>query len=435
MKTKLIVLTSILILYQCQVFSNGSADSVMHVSKVYKTIDAIGLKVDIFYKQASLRNANNSAIAFFHGGALVCGNRHDFYATSRRYASKGMIAFSFQYRFADRKKLTPIECIMDAKSAIRWIRKNAKDYNIDVNKIIASGQSAGGYLANCTAMIDMYDEPNEDLTVSSKPNAIVVFSGGFNASADDWTDSLLIYRKSEKLNVDPYHHIKSGLPPVLAIAGTEDQIVPIWTTEQFLYKTRKAGNRMDLIRLDGKGHFFDEKCKEHAGMYNDSIFTYVDDFLIKNKLMPTGQVLNTEKTHNDIPKDSTILTQPDIEELSPNIFVKDVQKTIEFYQVLGFGVNYAATDKDKNPVFAIMTCGVTSMRFQAYSTIGNAYPTVSRQDGGSLMIYIRVIGIKAYYERIKNKVTVLEELEKKFYGATEFSIKDNNNYMLTFAEF
>jgi acetyl esterase len=285
MKIKIFIFTLFSIFIHSQVFSYNSVDAIVHVSQIFKTVDSTELKVDIFYKESSLHKANNSAIAFFHGGGWVCGNRSDFYATSERYASKGMIAFSFQYRLADQKKLTPIECLMDAKSAIRWIRINAKDYNIDVNKIIASGQSAGGHLAVCTEMIDMYEEPNEDHTISSKPNAIVVWSAPFNTTEDDWMEKILINRKSEILNIDPYHHIKSGLPPMLAFAGTEDRTVPYWIAEQFLYYTKKAGNHMELIRLEGKGHFFDETCKKHAGMFNDDIFTYVDEFLIRNTLM------------------------------------------------------------------------------------------------------------------------------------------------------
>ena len=285
MKAKLIILTFGLIIFHSQIFSSELRDSVIRASRVYKTIDSLELKVDIFYKESSLHKANNSAIAFFHGGAWVCGDRSDFYAASERYASKGMIAFSFQYRFADHKKLTPIECLMDAKSAIRWIRINAKDYNIDVNKIIASGQSAGGHLAVCTAMIDMYDDPKDDLNVSSKPNVIVVWSAPFNTTEDDWMEKILINRKSEILKIDPLHNIKSGLPPMLAFAGTEDKTVPYWTAEQFLYYAKKAGNHMELIRMEGKGHFFDETCSKHARMFNDDIFIYVDDFLKRNELM------------------------------------------------------------------------------------------------------------------------------------------------------
>ncbi|MBI9033448.1 MAG: VOC family protein [Bacteroidales bacterium] len=122
-----------------------------------------------------------------------------------------------------------------------------------------------------------------------------------------------------------------------------------------------------------------------------------------------------------------------MESVSPNIFVKDIQKTIAFYQILGFEVNEAVPDKD-NPIFVLMTNGKTTFMFQTFTSIGEELPPVSRQDGGSLLLYIKMNGIYDFYEKIKDKVTIYKGLEKTFYGATEFSIVDINNYMLTFAE-
>ncbi|HEY9196533.1 MAG TPA: glyoxalase, partial [Mucilaginibacter sp.] len=61
-------------------------------------------------------------------------------------------------------------------------------------------------------------------------------------------------------------------------------------------------------------------------------------------------------------------------------------------------------------------------------------PEIHRTDGGSLLLYINLKDIRAFFEEIRDKVTVLKGLETTFYGATEFSIKDNNGYVLTFAE-
>jgi hypothetical protein len=51
-----------------------------------------------------------------------------------------------------------------------------------------------------------------------------------------------------------------------------------------------------------------------------------------------------------------------------------------------------------------------------------------------MLLYIKLKNIRAFFESVKNLVPVLKGLETTFYGATEFSIKDNNNYVLTFAE-
>ncbi len=122
-----------------------------------------------------------------------------------------------------------------------------------------------------------------------------------------------------------------------------------------------------------------------------------------------------------------------METVSPNIFVNDIHATVKFYEILGFTV-VTAVPEPKNPIFVMMACGSVIFMFQTFASIENTLPLVNRSNGGSLLLYIKVKNIRAFFEKIHDKVTVLHGLEKTFYGATEFSIKDNNNYMLTFAE-
>jgi len=72
--------------------------------------------------------------------------------------------------------------------------------------------------------------------------------------------------------------------------------------------------------------------------------------------------------------------------------------------------------------------------FQTFESLGDTLPAISRQDGGSLLLYIRLPHTRDFFGQIKDKVNVVQDLQKTFYGATEFSITDNNNYVLTFAE-
>lgn len=119
--------------------------------------------------------------------------------------------------------------------------------------------------------------------------------------------------------------------------------------------------------------------------------------------------------------------------LSPNIFVKDINKTIDFYRQLGFELITTVPDQG-DYVWAMMKCGNVTFMFQTFASLGDELPVISRNDGGSLLLYIGLKNIKTFFENIKDKVTVVKDLEKTFYGATEFSIKDNNGYLLTFAE-
>ncbi|MCC6286500.1 MAG: hypothetical protein IT249_01315 [Chitinophagaceae bacterium] len=69
-----------------------------------------------------------------------------------------------------------------------------------------------------------------------------------------------------------------------------------------------------------------------------------------------------------------------------------------------------------------------------FGAIAADLPEITRQDGGSLLLYIQTKEIRKLHDQIKDKVNVVKGLEKAFYGATEFSIQDINGYILTFAE-
>jgi uncharacterized glyoxalase superfamily protein PhnB len=122
-----------------------------------------------------------------------------------------------------------------------------------------------------------------------------------------------------------------------------------------------------------------------------------------------------------------------MDSISPNIFVKDINKTIDFYKQLGFELTMTVPE-DQPYVFALMSCGKVVFMFQTFESLGDELPTISRQDGGSLLLYIQIKGIRKFHEQIKDKVKIIKGLEKTFYGATEFSILDINGYILTFAE-
>ncbi len=128
-------------------------------------------------ESVTLNNFNNlclkPAIAFFHGGGWSSGSPSEFHEACERYARKGFIAFSFQYRLSRTKDgavphpdITPVECVKDVRSAIRWIRINASEFGIDPEKIVAIGQSAGGQLALSTALIDDVNEASDNFEFS-----------------------------------------------------------------------------------------------------------------------------------------------------------------------------------------------------------------------------------------------------------------------------
>jgi uncharacterized glyoxalase superfamily protein PhnB len=124
-----------------------------------------------------------------------------------------------------------------------------------------------------------------------------------------------------------------------------------------------------------------------------------------------------------------------MESLSPNLFVKDIRATLDFYKLLGFSLTMSVPgENDDDLVWAMVTNGKVTFMFQSFKSIGDTLPKIKRQEGGPLLFYIKVQHIREFFESIREKTTLVHGLQKTFYGATEFSIVDINDFMLTFAE-
>ena len=268
----------------------NSKDQVTHVQKVYKTIDSLKLKVDVFYTKQSFERENNTAIVFFHGGGWAYGTPSEFFTTCECYAKMGIVTFSVDYRLSiengvtPHKSISPIESVMDAKSAMRWVRENAGKFHIDKNKIVAAGQSAGGHLALATAMINDHNEKSDDLSISCSPNAILLFSACVN-TVEGWCDRLLANRRNQIWSISPAHNIKAGLPPMIEFHGTDDEQVPKWTVQFFESAMKKEGNYFELHIYQGRKHYLGDGNSNYSRYYDDEILKVADDFLRKYKLL------------------------------------------------------------------------------------------------------------------------------------------------------
>ena len=135
------------------------------------------LKLDVFSPKEKSNN-KRTAILFIHGGGWRSGNKAMHYPLLQQLASLGYVCITPEYRLST-EALYPA-AIHDIKSAIRWVRKNAAIYNIDVNKIAVSGHSAGGELAafmGATNGMKQFEGGGCYTNVSSKVNAVIDLDG------------------------------------------------------------------------------------------------------------------------------------------------------------------------------------------------------------------------------------------------------------------
>lgn len=221
-------------------------------------INASGLAPDrvVVYKKTAVRQLNlhvfepaglkpsdkRPAIVFFHGGAWRMGDPKQFYTQCSHLAGHGMVALSAEYRLTP-EGVCVSDCVSDAKSAVRWIRRHAAEFGVDPNRIAAGGGSAGGHLAVTTALVPGLDDPAEDLTVSSRTNLLVLYNPA------------LFHERGEQ-TLTP-QMVTGDTPPTILMYGTDDAMIEYG--KLYLEISRKKGFHAELHAAKNAGHGFFNK--------------------------------------------------------------------------------------------------------------------------------------------------------------------------------
>jgi uncharacterized glyoxalase superfamily protein PhnB len=124
-----------------------------------------------------------------------------------------------------------------------------------------------------------------------------------------------------------------------------------------------------------------------------------------------------------------------LKKLTPNLMVEDVNQTIAFYRdILGFEPGQTVPTEGQY-AWASMTSGEVEIMFQARASLGEELPGFRTLSiGGSLTLFIQMQGVKELYERVKDRVIIVQDLHDTFYGMREFALQDCNRYTLAFAE-
>ena len=253
----------------CFWISNHAADTQNQIpqggiERIYKSTEETQLKLYIYGLDGSRAPNLKPGIIFFFGGGWRGGTPRQFENHCQYFASRGMVAITADYRVLSRHKTKAVECVRDAKSAIRWVRKHAAELGVHSEQIVAGGGSAGGHLAACTGVIRALDDPSEDLTISSQPNALVLFNpavvlapvtGYPSVDAKKWA-ALEARTGIASKNISPFHHIQSVSPPTIIFHGQDDKTVSYWTVQAFQSRQLLHGGQSILVPFPGKGHGF-----------------------------------------------------------------------------------------------------------------------------------------------------------------------------------
>lgn len=221
---------------------------------VYKKVANRELKLLIDKPADWKATAKLPAIVFFFGGGWVGGSTNQFAKHSTYFATRGMVGIRVEYRtIADAAKGPPLVCCADAKSALRYVRSHAAELGIDPARIAGSGGSAGGHLAAFTAVVEGLDDPQDDLKVSCKPNALVLFNPVFNNGPGEWGNARVGSRYRE---FSPAHNLTKEAPPTIVFLGDNDKLIPVKVVTEYQAKMKQLGVRCDTHFYPGMGHGF-----------------------------------------------------------------------------------------------------------------------------------------------------------------------------------
>jgi acetyl esterase/lipase len=223
------------------------------VRVLYKQIDTTSLFLEVYTPGGLDPDSACPAMVFFFGGGWNGGSISQFEPHARYFSERGMVCFLAEYRVRERNGTAPYESLKDARSALRFVRKNAGDFHVDTSRIVASGGSAGGHLAAATALVKGFDDESDDLTISCLPDALVLFNPVIDNGPGGYGYDRV---ESRYKDFSPLHNINKGAPPTIFFLGTEDRLVPVETAMYYKIVMEKVGSRCDLHLYDGAGHGF-----------------------------------------------------------------------------------------------------------------------------------------------------------------------------------
>ena len=260
----------------------------IHPDITYGTENNYQLKLDVWQRKGAKTAV--PTLIYYHGGGWVIGDRTGATLLFLPYLEMGWNVINVEYRMAS-VSLAPA-AVEDCRCALRWAVRNAKQFNIDTDRIVLTGHSAGGHLSLITGMLpegtglDNNCYGNEKLKVAAIINwygisdvADLIQGPNLKTYAVMWvgsqSDALAIAKR-----VSPLSYVRAGLPPILSIHGDADPVVPYDQSMRLHHALTAAGVPNELVTIKGSGHGqFKEAELEDA-------YQKIHEFLRTHGLLP-----------------------------------------------------------------------------------------------------------------------------------------------------
>lgn len=252
-------------------------------------------------------------IVHFHSGDWQTGHRQSASDSAVYWAIyQGYALVNVGYRLADDAHW-PAQ-LHDARAALRFLRANADQYQLDAGRMVAWGSGSGGHLAQMLAATNgdpVAEAPDMgQATASSAVQGVVSWSGVSDLSdmapetrelADQLLDAFA-YQSDAGLDASPVANIHADFPPILLVHGTSDTVVPFEQSARMAIRVNAVTGKQQaqLILRINAGHR-DPRIAD-PGVMAQSL-DFVDDILFadsenphRSSFFPAIQTFDAETT-------------------------------------------------------------------------------------------------------------------------------------------
>jgi acetyl esterase/lipase len=227
------------------------------------------LKCDVFTPPDSLEGGqpNRPAVLLLHGGGWRDGDKTQLKYYGIQLARYGYLCVCSEYRLSG-EAIWPAQ-LHDAKAALRWIRGNAAQLNVDAERIAVSGNSAGAHLALMLAATPdtpgLEGDGGQEGVSSTCAAAIAVYPPTLLRSAEPEADGAVAALFGGPVSnetadaASPLTYAHRGFPPTMLVHGNADDVVPVAASLQMYDALSGAGAAVEMHIFQGQEHAFDTK--------------------------------------------------------------------------------------------------------------------------------------------------------------------------------
>jgi acetyl esterase len=222
---------------------------------VYKKARDREMELYLFQPEGLKPGEKRPGILYIHGGGWTNGEPAVHAMECVHFAKQGLVTAAIRYRLLGKGATSPADCLADAKSAMRYLREHAEELQIDAGKIAAAGGSAGGHLAAALATVEGYDDPQDDLKVSCRPDLLILHYPTIDL-ADGWKAGTEVCRKAgiDPKRFSPAQASLTAMPPTIILAGSDDPVSTVETNERFARRMKQAKRVVESFIFEGKAH-------------------------------------------------------------------------------------------------------------------------------------------------------------------------------------